>query len=141
MSNTETELTEFTEYENITVDESLPYAIATILCSKSDAVDRANQAITGYADRVSPSSEIQDHLDAARVAVAALVEAVGTDEDYMVIRVAGRATPGHGVVNGSDELISVSVSVVDAPPPQATPVVDVATYPVDVDGGSFVPME
>ena len=96
-------------------------------------------AVAGYIEVTNPTDEVKEHLAAARRAAEILVEALGVSTDKVVIRVAGRATPGHEQVPGPDEMITVSVSVVDVPDPVEDEEPEGA--PVVVEGGSFVQVD
>jgi hypothetical protein len=67
-----------------------------------------------------PTTEVTDHLTAAKQAIATLAAAIGRPDDELVVTISGHANPDHAPRDGwADEFISISVSVrrPDAPAP------------------------
>lgn len=115
------------------------YALSSDATSRAGALAEVETLLAGYVAAVAPSMEIKDHLRVATAVAGPLLEAVGQASDKVVVRIGGRATPGHANVPGPDESITITVAVVDVPEPPEDLVDESA--PIVVDGGSFLPVE
>lgn len=121
--------------ERLTGVETWPFALSTDPVPVEDAGAALDALVASYRAAVDPSGEVVDLLNVAVSAATDMADAmIGT----VVIRIGGRATPGHRNVAGTDESVTITVSVIEVTPVEENPeVVD----PVAIEGGTFTPVE
>lgn len=131
------------------VDRSEPsapsWAFALATDPTGDPGAALKRVVDAYVATTEPPTEVRDVVFALQDAFDGVLDhwRAATDGARYVVRIGGRATEGHACIDGDDELLTLSIAVLDPEPPP--PAVDGGegepVVAVPVDGGSYVPVE